>query len=915
MFKTFSCLLLPYPFRTDEAIHHHLDLKFNRFMPSNNRPDLILQASTDTPLQPPSSSTAPSNKSLRNKRRKAKYRQKKKLQQRKKQPRQPAFQKITSKRQWSWKVLRTPNLTLQQKRKLFTIHKLFCIKEQNLALIHTEQAKLLTCTFKNDQSIVTTTTKSTSSTVSDVQMSISILKSENDKLQHRISSLKISECKEHKLKINVLIRTNRNHGHILQKRIRNLNFQLRTFNTFYKQRSSLIPDNLANILELDEHLQRNLQVRLEEEKLNTVDKIHNFTATQLPLELKDLLNKGTNFIPTLDHTETKHFKKTINTEINQALCTVIKQRNPSVGKLKAKKSSHRFQPYSHENPHKLLKQELNRPHFNLHIVDYVHNTTTHTKHFLQRPHLNSLLHRQHTNITPDQFNYIQQLKNDNDMILTMTDKNMGWALVPISWFQNEYNRHFSDNETYQPIDKFDLTATTRHSNTILRQLTARFKTNLLADRHKRQLLYCVNDRQLQLPFMKLLPKVHKLDNPASTTNLPKLTGRPIITAHSWITSNPSRLLGQELDSIILQLKTYFDTHNIPFPLIYNSSELLDKLQQTYIEDITSYSLTTFDFTSLYTNISYHNTIQAIITSCNLLHLPNLYRDYLLNLNNFINQRNFFRVGNSVYQQTKGVAMGSYHSRQIADLVLLLSEFRFFDAHHPNNLFIFCRYIDDGFMLTSKAATNDLITKLCAAYPTQIPITFSSSTHSVNYLDLTISLNHHTIRYHRIHYQVFQKPHHKYMYPHYSSNHPQHIFSGIIKTETTRYSRLSKTIDDYNYLCNLFRLRLQVLDYPDKLITTYSFPWLSFAAHKRLKTKRLQQTDTYNNTNPTVYYRTKYNKHMRTDKIVQKLLHKYHNNHIPKLSKAYCNSTKLHTLLLTNRELHRKLILTTNPHTC
>ena len=326
--------------------------------------------------------------------------------------------------------------------------------------------------------------------------------------------------------------------------------------------------------------------------------------TQLPLELNDLLNKGTNFIPTLDNTETKHFKKTINTEINQALCTVIKKQNPSVGKLKVKKSTHHFQPYLNENPHKLLKQELNRPHFNLHIVDYLHNTTTHTKQFLQRPPINSLLQRQQTNITPDQFNYIQQLQNGNDIILTLTNKNMGWALVPISWFQNEYKTHFSDNETYPHIDTFDMTATIRHSNTILRQLTARFKTNLLADRRKRQLLYCVNDRQLQLPFMKL-PKVHKLDNPASTTNLTKLTGRPIIIAHSWITSNPSRLLGQELDSIILQLKTYFDTNNIPFPLIYNSSELLDKLQQTYMEDITSYSL---HLTSLDCTQTFHITI-------------------------------------------------------------------------------------------------------------------------------------------------------------------------------------------------------------------------------------------------------------------------------------------------------------------
>jgi hypothetical protein len=43
-------------------------------------------------------------------------------------------------------------------------------------------------------------------------------------------------------------------------------------------------------------------------------------------------------------------------------------------------------------------------------------------------------------------------------------------------------------------------------------------------------------------------------------------------------------------------------------------------------------------------------------------------DFLLNLNDFINNRNYFSTGQNIYQQTQGVAMGSYHSRQIADLI-------------------------------------------------------------------------------------------------------------------------------------------------------------------------------------------------------------------------------------------------------
>ena len=149
-----------------------------------------------------------------------------------------------------------------------------------------------------------------------------------------------------------------------------------------------------------------------------------------------------------------------------------------------------------------------------------------------------------------------------------------------------------------------------------------------------------------------------------------------------------------------------------------------------------------------------------------------------------------------------------------------------------------------------------------------------------------------------------------MYPHFSSNHPHHIFAGIIKTETIRYSRLSATLDDYNFIHHLFTFRLSALDYPLQQITEHSFPWIKHTAHQRL----LKNKQTYNVTRPTVYYKTLYNKDKRTDKLVNNILLKYHNPHIPKLSKAYCNSTKLHTLLLTNKMLHHKLILFNNSTT-
>ena len=92
-----------------------------------------------------------------------------------------------------------------------------------------------------------------------------------------------------------------------------------------------------------------------------------------------------------------------------------------------------------------------------------------------------------------------------------------------------------------------------NSNRLLNKLKQRFST-IISNRSNQHLLDSIPQDQLHLPYKKLLPKVHKLDRPASHNNITELTGRSTITAHSWTTSNPSRLLGTELDNIILQLK-------------------------------------------------------------------------------------------------------------------------------------------------------------------------------------------------------------------------------------------------------------------------------------------------------------------------------------------------------------------------
>ena len=64
---------------------------------------------------------------------------------------------------------------------------------------------------------------------------------------------------------------------------------------------------------------------------------------------------------------------------------------------------------------------------------------------------------------------------------------MGWALVPTSWFTDEYNKHLADTTTYKCIVNFNLTSTVTNSNKSLRKLQLRFNKLLTTTGNKRLL--------------------------------------------------------------------------------------------------------------------------------------------------------------------------------------------------------------------------------------------------------------------------------------------------------------------------------------------------------------------------------------------------------------------------------------------
>ena len=113
--------------------------------------------------------------------------------------------------------------------------------------------------------------------------------------------------------------------------------------------------NTALLLETEHNLQKENLLQSGKEKLSSTNKIHNFTDINFPPDFIQLLNKGTNFIPTSDKTNLSSVRNTMSSEVNSAVCNLIKSSSsrPAL-KTRRSKKHHRYEPYTTNNPFKLL---------------------------------------------------------------------------------------------------------------------------------------------------------------------------------------------------------------------------------------------------------------------------------------------------------------------------------------------------------------------------------------------------------------------------------------------------------------------------------------------------------------------------------------------------------------------------------
>ena len=135
------------------------------------------------------------------------------------------------------------------------------------------------------------------------------------------------------------------------------------------------------------------------------------------------------------------------------------------------------------------------------------------------------------NVTLQDIKDIQHLSNNKDIIIRISETNMGLCICNTSWYINEYKRQINCS-TYTSLGHFDTNIVTNLITSAKQDINLIFTNNNIpksADSDFKEITSFLKTKIIKIPSMDILPKVHKLNSPPCPSNESKLKGRPIIT--------------------------------------------------------------------------------------------------------------------------------------------------------------------------------------------------------------------------------------------------------------------------------------------------------------------------------------------------------------------------------------------------
>ncbi len=356
---------------------------------------------------------------------------------------------------------------------------------------------------------------------------------------------------------------------------------------------------------------------------------------------------------------------------------------------------------------------------------------------------------------------LTSLKNKK-LTITLADKNIGIILINSNLYNNLCIEHLINDDTYKKIDfNPQFFIYNKAKNTL---------ADLCTQGHISDYLFSLISKNLQnkkLANFRILLKLHKIN---------KFGIRPLINCSNTTLSVISKILDFIFKPLVSKHFSYIkDSQN----LIQLTSDIPFKK---------GLKLFSADFESLYTNIPLDKAIDIIMQmiSSNISTEISTHAIFkflqLVLLNNYFYYRNNNKF--SFFLQTKGIAMGTSCGPSVANLYLAYFEIKYKKFLDTS---LYYRFIDDVIYTDS---FNSLTHKFPEIFP-DLKLN-SVSEETVQFLDLNISFNFNRT----LNFDLFIKPTFTGSYLDNKSNHPKHVFRGIIISAVSRIRRNCTDLHNY-----------------------------------------------------------------------------------------------------------------------
>ena len=449
-----------------------------------------------------------------------------------------------------------------------------------------------------------------------------------------------------------------------------------------------------------------------------------------------------------------------------------------------------------------LKQSGNIP-FNEDNYKQLHNDLVFSKQ-LTKHHINIKI------LKPTLEKWLDQ----NRLILQNADKNLQLTLIDKDIYQTFLDKTTSDTNCYQQVPIEQAVKIIELIQISIQNLYTKFHRTKIYDKHIRK------HNKFGIPNLYLIPKIHKA----------KLAFRPIVNQRNFIFTEIFKDVHNHFHN---KLKNDPQKHLCVLDGNLDLLLKIDTLNQTIIDnniDLNDYNIISLDVVNLYGAIDLNSIVEIIDQQTNYSNNNDYFYNNLIKI---ILSNNYIESQGKIYHQLNGLAMGINYAPSLANFYMFYKYDLFFlnllrtnDKPHKPLLF-YTRYLDDILVIyhtkiNLPQTVNNIINQDNNRFnPSSIQFTIehANNTNSINFLDLTITLD---TTLNQLTYRNYEKANKVNMMLHFKAHYKAK--AGLIKSQSIRIMKNSST--EHNYNTDMVKLTkdLMTRGYPLTLIQSNILPY-------------------------------------------------------------------------------------------